>query len=52
MDMFNYVWGELFRDIDVTRGLEGFDRPVFLALGRYDFLGATPSSWDPIKDRF
>ena len=52
MDMFDYVWGELFREIDVTRGLEDFDRPVFLALGRYDFLGATPSSWDPIRDRF
>ena len=52
MDMFNYVWGELFRDIDVTLGLENFDRPVFLALGRFDFLGATPTSWDLIKDRF
>ncbi len=52
MDMFDYVWGELFRDIDVTRGLETFDRPVFLALGRHDFLGATPSAWDPITDRF
>ena len=52
MDMFDYVWGELFRDIDVTEGLENFDRPVFLALGRYDFLVAPPSSWDPIKDRF
>ncbi len=52
MQMFSYVWGELFRDIDVTRGLENFDRPVFVALGRYDFLVAPPSSWDPIKDRF
>jgi proline iminopeptidase len=52
IDMFNYVWGEIFRDIDVTQGLENFDRPVFLALGRYDFLVAPPSSWEPIKDRF
>jgi len=52
MEMFNYVWGELFRDIDVTRGLENFDRPVFMALGRYDFLVAPPSSWEPIKDSF
>jgi proline iminopeptidase len=51
-EMTGYVWGELFRDIDVTRGLESFDRPVFLALGRYDFLVAPPSSWEPIKDRF
>jgi proline iminopeptidase len=52
MDMINYIWGEVFRDIDITVGLENFDRPVFLALGRYDFLVAPPSSWEPIKDRF
>jgi proline iminopeptidase len=52
MDMFNYVWGEVFRDIDITQGLESLDRPVFLALGRYDFLVAPPSSWDPIKAKF
>ena len=52
MDMIDYVWGEVFRDIDVTRGLERFDRPVFMALGRYDFLVAPSSSWEPIEDRF
>lgn len=52
MDMFNYVWGEVFRDIDITQGLETFDRPVFLALGRYDFLVAPPSMWDPIRPKF
>ena len=51
-DMFDYVWGELFRDIDITRGLDLFDRPVFMALGRYDFLVAPPSSWEPIENRF
>ena len=50
--MFDYVWGELFRDIDITRGLDLFDRPVFMALGRYDFLVAPPSSWEPIENRF
>ena len=52
MDMMNYVWGTLFRDIDITRGLENFDRPVFLSLGRYDFLVGPPSLWDPIKPKF
>ena len=52
MDMFGYVWGEVFRDIDITQGLDTFDRPVFLALGRYDFLVAPPSSWDPIRAKF
>ena len=50
-DMFDYVWGKLFAEIDVTRGLEQFDRPVFLALGRYDF-GAAESTWDDVKLKF
>ena len=52
MDMFNYVWGQVFRDIDITQGLQTFDRPVFLALGCYDFLVAPPSMWDPIRPKF
>jgi proline iminopeptidase len=52
MDMFGYVWGKVFSDIDVTDGLQTLDRPVFLALGRYDFIVAPPSSWDPIKASF
>jgi proline iminopeptidase len=51
-EMFAYVWGELFRDIDITRGLETFDRPVLLALGRYDYLVAPPSSWDAVRPKF
>ena len=41
-----------FFDIDFTQGLDTFDRPVFLALGRYDFLVAPPSTWDPIRPKF
>jgi proline iminopeptidase len=52
MDMFDYVWGELFRDIDITRGLEALDRPVLVALGRFDFLVAPPSSWDRVRPKF
>ena len=52
MDMFNHVWGRIFRDIDITRGLDTFDRPVFLALGRHDFLVAPPSSWEPLRPLF
>lgn len=51
MDMFGYVWGKVFAEIDITKGLEQFDRPVFLALGRYDFIVAPPSSWDSVKSR-
>ena len=52
MDMFNHVWGTLLSEIDITQGLEVFAHPVFLALGRYDFLVAPPSSWDSVKPHF
>lgn len=52
MDMFRYVWGKLFAEIDISQGLEQFDRPVLLALGRYDFIVAPPSSWDAVKSKF
>lgn len=52
MDMISHVWGRTFAEIDITQGLDTFDRPVFLALGRYDFLVAPPSSWDPIRPMF
>lgn len=52
MDMFNYVWGRVFRDIDITRGLTTLDRPVYLALGRYDYLVAPPFSWERVRPAF
>lgn len=52
LDMFDHVWGKVFAEIDITHGLEAFDRPVFVALGRYDFIVAPPSSWDSVKPRF
>jgi proline iminopeptidase len=52
MDVFSHLWGEAFRDIDVARGLEHFDRPVLIALGRHDFVVAPPPSWDPIVPKF
>jgi proline iminopeptidase len=41
-----------FGDVDITQGLDNFDRPVFLALGRYDFLVVPPSAWDSIRPNF
>ena len=34
--------GERVPGADITRGLSTFDRPIFLALGRYDFIVAPP----------
>jgi len=52
MEMFNHVWGTLLAEIDITQGLESLDRPVFLALGKYDFLVAPPSSWNRVQANF
>ncbi len=52
VDMINHVWGRTFADIDVTRGLESFDRPVYMALGRHDFIVAPPYTWEPIQPLF
>ncbi len=52
LDMVGHVWGTLLAEIDITRELETLDRPVFLALGRYDFLVAPPLSWEWIKPQF
>ncbi len=52
MPMIDHVWGVVFRDIDITQGLENFNKPVFLGLGRYDFIVAPPNSWDTIRPKF
>ena len=51
IDVFNHLWGEVFRDIDITRGLDHLHVPVFIALGRHDFVVAPPSSWDAVVPR-
>lgn len=50
--IFDHLWGVVFRDIDIVKGLEDLRIPVFLALGKYDFLVAPYYAWDEIKDKF
>lgn len=52
MQMFNYVWGGVFKTIDITKDLEKFDIPIFLVLGKYDFIVAPYYNWDPIIPKF
>ena len=52
MPVFDHLWGEAFRDIDIAQGLEQLDVPVFLGLGRYDYLVAPYATWDPYRSRF
>ena len=52
MPVFDHLWGEAFRDIDITQGLDRLDVPVFLGLGRYDYLVAPYATWAPYWARF
>jgi len=52
MQMFDYVWGIVFRDIDICRNLKNFNKPVFLALGKFDFLTGPPELWNDRKKCF
>jgi len=51
-EVFEHVWGQVFPAIDIAQSLDTLERPVFLALGRYDFLVAPPSSWDRVRPAF
>ncbi|MEC4985280.1 MAG: alpha/beta hydrolase [Oscillatoria sp. PMC 1068.18] len=50
--MFDYVWGEVFRDLDITENLDKLQAPVFLALGRYDYLVPPFYLWENVRDKF
>ena len=50
--MFDYVWGTVFANLDITQGLSDFNKPVFLALGHFDFLVAPFFAWNPIRSQF
>jgi proline iminopeptidase len=52
MQVIDHVWGVVFRDIDITIDLNKFDKPVFLAIGKYDYLTGPPFLWDDIKKQF
>ncbi len=51
-DMLNYVWGTTFAEIDITKGLADLEAPVFLALGRYDYLVGPVFTWNAYRDKF
>ena len=52
MPVFDHLWGEVFSHIDIAQGLDRLDAPVFLGLGRYDYLIAPYATWDPYRSGF
>jgi proline iminopeptidase len=52
MSILDFFYGVALRDLDITQGLEKFNVPVFLALGRFDYIIAPASSWDLVRPQF
>lgn len=52
MVILNHLWRDTFRTIDLTQGLADFNKPIFLAVGLYDFALAPFTAWYRIRDKF
>ncbi|RHX91080.1 alpha/beta hydrolase [Leptospira yasudae] len=50
--VFDHVWGEVFRDIDIKPAVRSLKIPVYLGLGRYDYLMPPASTWDSVLPLF
>ena len=51
MPILDHLWGEAFAQLDLRERLPLLDKPVFLGLGRYDYLVGPVSLWDAIEER-
>lgn len=47
--LFDKLWGETFRDHDMHALLKGIAAPILLALGRFDYIIAPPSTWNDYR---
>lgn len=50
-EIMDHLWGEIFREIDITKGLKQLNVPVFLGLGRYDYWNP-PYLWEKVRPFF
>ncbi|MCT1402464.1 alpha/beta hydrolase [Paenibacillus sp. p3-SID867] len=49
MPVIDHLWGEAFARLNLIDSLKGVTKPVFLGLGRYDYLVSPVSLWDAIN---
>ncbi len=52
MKAIDYLWGVLFRDIDIKKNLNRIKSPTFLGIGKFDFLIGPEYLWDDYKCDF
>lgn len=51
MPVIDYLWGEAFAQLDMRKTLPLINKPVFLGLGKYDYLVGPYSLWDGIEEK-
>jgi proline iminopeptidase len=52
MPIIDYLWGEAFARLNMIETLAAFDKPVFVGLGRFDYLVGPVSLWDSVDEGF
>ncbi|MGQ3481701.1 alpha/beta fold hydrolase [Paenibacillus sp. TY11] len=52
MPIIDYLWGEAFGNINLIQSLAYVHKPVFIGLGRYDYLVGPVSLWNLIDNSY
>ncbi|MNO50753.1 Proline iminopeptidase [compost metagenome] len=52
MSIIDHLWGEAFGELNLIQSLSKFNKPVFIGLGRYDYLVAPVSLWDSVDETY
>ncbi|AIQ38542.1 alpha/beta hydrolase [Paenibacillus sp. FSL R5-0345] len=52
MPIIDYLWGEAFGELNLIQSLANFNKPVFIGLGRYDYLVAPVSLWNSVNKTY
>ncbi|WP_334071446.1 MULTISPECIES: alpha/beta hydrolase [Paenibacillus] len=52
MPWIDYLWGEAFAKLHIPDRLTLTEKPVFLALGRYDYLVGPHTLWEGIENEY
>lgn len=49
MEVIDYLWGVAFAERNLIQSIAHLNKPIFVGLGRYDYLVAPVSLWDVIN---
>ncbi|CAH1056644.1 alpha/beta fold hydrolase [Paenibacillus pseudetheri] len=52
MPIIDHLWGEAFAELNLIQSLANFNKPVFIGLGRYDYLVAPVSLWNSVDETY